>query len=321
MSSTTTDIQRQPSPSASRNTGLISAICTPLDESEQLCREGLEAHIADQWASGISGLLVAGTMGLMQLLRDETYRSLIQHAVAFTAGKGEILVGVGDTSYGRTRDRIAIAQEHDVDGLVVVTPYLLKFSQADMIDYYRALANYASKPIYIYLLPALTGVWLEPATVLTLAQHPNIRGIKCSVPIDWTRQLIDRASADFRIIPAQPHLVDAVLRMGMKENLDGIFAVFPKLSASIALAAHAGRWDEAARYQQQLSGMLQLLTTKYALFPSVTVLLNERGIKGSVAPRPLQPLSAQDREGLLAEALVQEVIRQESRYEGVSHGR
>ena len=74
-------------------THLISAICTPLADDDSLHVDGLAAHLDDQWRHGISGVLIAGSMGLMQLLDDATYRNLVRHGVQFSAGRGEILVG------------------------------------------------------------------------------------------------------------------------------------------------------------------------------------------------------------------------------------
>jgi 4-hydroxy-tetrahydrodipicolinate synthase len=122
-------------------TNLISAICTPLTPDESLHHEGLEAHLDEQWQSGIAGALVGGTMGLMPLLADETYRDLVRQATRLTNGRGEVLVGVGDTSFARTLRRIEMAEEFDIDGVVIVTPYLWKYTQAELVDYYRALAD------------------------------------------------------------------------------------------------------------------------------------------------------------------------------------
>jgi dihydrodipicolinate synthase/N-acetylneuraminate lyase len=84
---------------------LISAVGTPLTSDEGLHREGLEAILAAQWASGIDGVLVAGTMGLLQLLREETYAQLVDESVALCRGQGELLIGVGDAGFAPTADR------------------------------------------------------------------------------------------------------------------------------------------------------------------------------------------------------------------------
>jgi hypothetical protein len=57
---------------------LISAIGTPLEDDECLHGEGLRAHLEQQRAANIDGILVAGTMGLLQMLRDQTYQQLVE---------------------------------------------------------------------------------------------------------------------------------------------------------------------------------------------------------------------------------------------------
>jgi 4-hydroxy-tetrahydrodipicolinate synthase len=289
-------------------TRLISAICTPLRPEESLHREGLETHLEEQWRAGIAGVLVGGTMGLMQLLSERTYRQLVDDAVRVTAGRGEVLVGVGDTSFARTRDRIRLVEEFAVDGVVVVTPFLWKYTQAELVDYYRALADLARKPVYLYDLPGLTGARLDLETVLAVASHPNVRGIKCSIPWDATRQLMDRVEGRLRVIPAQPHLIDQLVRCGVADNLDGIFALAPHWAVGVVRAAERGDWPEAARQQRRLSALLQTVAVKYPLFPACTAVLGARGIVGNVAPAPMRPLTAEQRAALLDEPVVRELL-------------
>src|SRR6185503_7691538 len=85
-----------------KKTHFISALGTPLTDSGELHAAGLEAHLDDQWTHGIGGVLVAGTMGMMQLLTDETYRQLALRASEFSKGRGEVMVGAGDCSFHRT---------------------------------------------------------------------------------------------------------------------------------------------------------------------------------------------------------------------------
>ena len=103
----------------------ITAIGTPLTEDERLHEDGLEIQLADQWNRGIAGILVAGTMGTMQLLRDQTYRRLIERSVALSAGKGEVLVGAGDAGFARSRDRIEYINQFKVDGVAVLRTAVL----------------------------------------------------------------------------------------------------------------------------------------------------------------------------------------------------
>ena len=286
---------------------LFSAVGTPLEADETLHIEAFESHLADQWRAGMTGVLIGGTMGLMQLLGDATYRQLVQVGTRAAAGRGEVMVGVGDASFTRTRDRIRFVNEHSVDGVVCLSPFLWKFTQDELVDYFAALADLSRAPLYLYDLPVLTGTKLTLETVLAAARHPNIRGIKCSADLGWTRQLIDVAPKDFRVIVAQADLVDVLLRSGVTQHLDGVFAVAPDWTAGIARAAMAGEWDVAAALQRKLSSLLRVMRD-YGVFQSFTALLNARGIPGNYAPAPMRPLDAARRDELLSLTIVTELL-------------
>jgi 4-hydroxy-tetrahydrodipicolinate synthase len=293
-------------------TGLITALCTPLKDDDSLHVDGLAAHLDDQWRNGIKGVLVGGTMGLMQLLDDDTYRDLVRRSVELAHGRGEILVGVGDASFKRTLARIRYVEQFDVDGVVVLAPYFYQLGQADLLAYYRGLADQSRKPLYMYDLPQRTKTNLELDTVLQLSKHPNIRGIKCSGEWPGTRRLMDHVGNDFRVVPAQPTLVDMLARCGVRENLDGIFGLLPALSVSIVAAAEQGDWALAAARQGELTEFLFLVAGAYPLFPACTTILNARGIPGKVHPLPMASLSAAQAEKLLHEPLVRKLLSESS---------
>ena len=288
---------------------MITALGTPLTPEEELHIPGLEAHIHDQLAHGINGFLVAGTMGLMQLLTESTYRQLVGQSVHFNAGKAELLVGVGDTSFVRTRDRIRMVEQFDIDGVVALAPFFIKFSQEDLVDYYLSLAELSSKPLYLYDLPQTTGTKLEVETVLKLAEHPNIHGIKCSDHFVTIRPVQDTIGDEFRVIVAQPNLMDILLRSGVREHLDGIYGLVPEWIEKMVLATESKDWNELSLIQQDLSALLRLLLTSPApLFSTVTAILNMRGIPGNFAPRPMRPLTAAEQTQLAEHPLIQKIF-------------
>lgn len=285
-------------------THLISAICTPHTDEDSLHVDGLAAHLDDQWRHGIGGVLIAGSMGLMQLLDDATYRDLVREGVRLAQGRGEVLVGVGDTSFKRTLQRIQYVEQFDVDGVVVLSPFFFPLGQADLVHYFSSLADRSRKPLYLYDLPTTTRTNLELETVLTLSQHPNIRGIKCSGPWPATRRLMAHVDDRFRVIPAQPEIVDMLVQCGVRSNLDGIFAVVPELTASIVEAAEQGDGKLAAARQSELTELLRLVCSRYPLFPACSALLNARGIPGNFFPAPMRPLEPALREQLLDESMI-----------------
>jgi 4-hydroxy-tetrahydrodipicolinate synthase len=269
---------------------LVSAICTPLDDNGRLHAEGLRLHLEDQWEAGIDGVLIGGTMGLLQLLADGTWHALVQQGVAASRGRGDVLVGVGDCSFDRTLARIQAVDTLPIDGVVVLAPYFLAFSQDELACYFEALADVSRRPVYLYDLPMRTRVKLEAPLVCRLARHPNIRGIKVSDDWSATRQLVH------------------TLAEGAVANLDGIFAIAPAWTRSIVDAVAAGDHALAANRQRRLARLLDAVRAPLPLFPACSAVLNARGIPGCVAPRPLQPLTPAQREQLLSLPVIVELL-------------
>lgn len=290
----------------------ITALGTPLTGEDEIDTAGLDAHLADQHAAGIDSLLAGGTMGAMQALTDETWRALVERTLELGRNRFELMFGAGDTSFARTRERIQFLNGLDgVDGIVVLSPFFLRMTQEELTDYYEELADMCRAPMYLYDLPVLTGIALEPETVVRLAAHPNIAGIKCSGELDDTRRLIDRIGDRFRIIVAKPEQTDMLLRHGVRELLDGVYAIAPHWVCNLGRAAAAGRWDEAAVWQRKITEMRHLLF-KFGVWGSFTAIMNARGIPGRFAPRPWRPLDDAAREALLGTAPVCELVKAEA---------
>lgn len=287
----------------------ITALCTPLTNDEELHASGLEAHIHDQITNDIDGLLVAGTMGAMQLLTEATYLDLVRSSIKFNQGKSELLVGVGDTSYVRTRDRIRMIDNLEFDGVVILSPFFFKFRQDELIQYFESLADESSKPVFLYDLPGTTGTKLEIPTVLKLLEHPNIRGIKCSDQFTATRPLLDTVLPPSRVIVAQPLLVDVLLRSGVSEHLDGVFGLVPHWIKQMKQASQVQDWDQLASIQRDLSELLKvLLSLPVPVLSASLELLRLRGIPGDTVPAPMKCMTADQREEFKLIPIIQKAI-------------
>ncbi|HZP83999.1 MAG TPA: dihydrodipicolinate synthase family protein [Chthonomonadaceae bacterium] len=286
----------------------ITAIATPLQEDDTLHAAGLERLIDDQFQAGIDGLLIGGTMGAMQLLTAETYRGLVERSLEFARGRGELLVGAGDVSFARTQARIAFLNTLPVDGVVVLPPYFLSFSPEELRDYYLALAEESKAPLYLYDLPQITKVKLSLETVCELAEHPNIRGIKCSDEPTYARQLIDLVGDRLRVIMAAPLMLDVFLRQGIAEHLDGVFCLYPRPLVALGCAAQQQAWETVSSLQREMNGVVRLLRA-YGVWQPFTALMNALGVPGRMKPRPHRQWDAAETEAFLQDAETQKVLR------------
>ena len=155
------------------------AIVTPMKENQDVNYEKLEELINQQIDAGTDALVIAGTTGESSTLTMEEHHDVIKAAVEFTKHRVPVVAGTGSNC---TRTAIQLSQEAEeagVDGLLIVTPYYNKATQAGLISHYSQIADSTKCPIIMYNVPGRTGCNLLPETVATLfAAKENIVGLK-----------------------------------------------------------------------------------------------------------------------------------------------
>lgn len=290
---------------------LITALGTPLEgEGDDLCIDGLVGQLDDQADARMDGLLIAGTMGATQMLPDRTWQALVRQTSELNGRRFELLVGVTDQSLNRVLDRVSFAERvGKIDGLVALTPWGFGMTEADRVGFYRALADAAKLPVFIYDLQPMTGVTLSLEAVATLSEHPNIAGLKISCNLVKARALRERVKTGFRIIPAEPQLLDVCAASGLwSEHLDGVFAAAPHWSKAVVDQVAAGDFKGAAATQGQINRLLQCWFDTGQVMAAFTATMNARGIPGRYHPRPLSPMSEAARRQLLDSPELQSLL-------------
>ena len=155
------------------------AIVTPMKDNQGVNYDKLEELINQQIDAGTDAIVIAGTTGESSTLTMEEHRDVIKAAVEFTKHRVPVVAGTGSNC---TRTAIQLSQEAEedgVDGLLIVTPYYNKATQAGLISHYSQIADSTKCPIIMYNVPGRTGCNLLPETVATLfAAKENIVGLK-----------------------------------------------------------------------------------------------------------------------------------------------
>ena len=155
------------------------AIVTPMKDNQDVNYDKLEELINQQIDAGTDAIVIAGTTGESSTLTMEEHRDVIKAAVEFTKHRVPVVAGTGSNC---TRTAIQLSQEAEedgVDGLLIVTPYYNKATQAGLISHYSQPADSTKCPIIMYNVPGRTGCNLLPETVATLfAAKENIVGLK-----------------------------------------------------------------------------------------------------------------------------------------------
>ena len=162
--------------------GCATARVTPF-RSGEVDKTSFLRLLRHQIESGVDALVVAGTTGESPTLTDAEKRWLFTAAVKEAANAArpsppKVIAGTGSNNTRRACELSRMAEDCGCDGLLVVTPYYNKASEAGLISHYETIADATSLPIIAYHVPSRTGCKMSPAACKRLSDHPRILGLK-----------------------------------------------------------------------------------------------------------------------------------------------
>ncbi len=158
-------------------TGSAVAIVTPF-KSGGVNLDALGDLLDFQLENGTDAVVVCGTTGEASTMTYKERAETIAFCVRHVGGRVPVIAGSGSNS---TENAVTLSREAEhqgADGLLVVTPYYNKTTQAGLLRHYRIIANAVSLPIILYNVPSRTGVNIAPETYAALSEYPNITGTK-----------------------------------------------------------------------------------------------------------------------------------------------
>lgn len=244
-------------------TGIATALVTPLNENG-VDYDALGRLLDWQCDEGIDGIVVCGTTGEGSTLSDEEHKSVIDYSVKRVNGRVPVIAGTGsnDTDYAIELTRHAC--ESGVDGVLVVTPYYNKATQNGLVQMFSRIADESDAPVILYNVPSRTGVNIAPKTVATLAEHPNICGIKeASGDISQIADIMALCGDKIDLYSGNDDQIVPILSLGGKGCISVLSNPLPKKTTEICRRFFAGDIAGAAKLQ------LELLPLIHALFREV----------------------------------------------------
>ncbi|HUU00559.1 MAG TPA: 4-hydroxy-tetrahydrodipicolinate synthase [Myxococcota bacterium] len=156
--------------------GPLTALVTPFKDGA-LDIDSLRRLVERQIAGGISGLVACGTTGEAAAMSMEEKLLVIRQVSEQTAGRVPVIAGTGSNNTKATIEMTRKAAALKIDGVLVVTPYYVKPTQAGLIDHFARVAK-VGPPVVAYNVPGRTGVSLTPASVAELARLENVVALK-----------------------------------------------------------------------------------------------------------------------------------------------
>lgn len=277
---------------------LMVAIVTPFTEANEINYPALDQLTEHLLANGANGFVIGGTTGETPTLSHDEKLALYRHFGALVAGRVPVIAGTGSNN---TAETIAFTNEvatiDGIDAALVVVPPYNKPNQRGMLAHFTAVADAVDLPIMIYNIPGRTGVKMEVATLLQLAQHPQIVGVKQCASLPEMQDLIEQAPADFAIFSGEDEqaLVTKVLGGA------GVISV----AGHVYITQLRAMYDALAQGDVAKAGQLQRwLTPRMAalfMYPSpspVKAVLNAQGFAVGGCRLPIVTLNDAEKQEL-----------------------
>lgn len=253
-------------------TGSGVAIVTPFNgETVDLTVMG---RLLDfQLESGTDAIIVCGTTGEASTMTYRERMRTIEFCVEHVNGRVPVIAGSGSNSTEVAVNLSRDAQRAGADGLLVVTPYYNKATQAGLIRHYQVIADAVDKPIILYNVPSRTGTNISPETYAALSAHPNINGVKEAggnfSSIQKTRSLCPE---DFSIWSGNDDETAAICMLGGVGVISVVANIAPAIMHRLVQLCLQNDYDAAGKLQVELKALCDAMFCEVNPIPVKTAL-------------------------------------------------
>jgi 4-hydroxy-tetrahydrodipicolinate synthase len=244
--------------------GLWLPLVTPFRDGA-LDETSLRRLVRHYAAGPVDGLILAATSGEgMTLTMGELERlvSVVRAEISNSKRYIPICLGLSGAGTDKLLDALDETAAWPIDGYLIASPYYVRPSQRGLLQHFTRLADHASWPIVLYNIPYRTGVMIENDTLLRLAEHPNIVGMKdCCADREQSIDLLRRRPAGFRVLTGE----DAQYHNALIDGADGAILLSAHLETDAFAAVRTLLWEgnqEAAAAQWQ--GVAELTSLLFA---------------------------------------------------------
>ena len=277
-----------PAPAPASFHGVWVPLVTPFhDEGPDLA--ALRRLVRHYRGAGVDGLVVCGSTGEAAAM-DEYEQLTTLDTVLDEAGALPVVMGLAGNHQRDVLRRLAVFATRPLAGLLAPAPYYVRPSQAGLLSYFEALADASPAALLLYDIPYRTGAQIETATLLRLADHPNIRAIKdCGGSVEKTQALI--AHGGLQVLAGEDLHVLSTLALGGSGLIAASAHVRPDLFVALYQAMQAQQVALARQLFHALAPVMKLLFAEPNPGP-VKGLLARQGMMRAHVRAPMAPAGA-----------------------------
>ena len=274
--------------------GIFAPVPTPFKDDGALDESGWRKNLRMWSASPLDGIVIAGSNGEVPFLSLEERALLTKIAREEAAGRLHIMAGA---HFPSTLETLRAAKElaaAGADSILLLPPHYYKGGDEALVKYFTDVAEESPVPVFLYNMPANTGVDIGIEVICAAARHPNIRGIKdTSGNMTKLGYTVLRTPEYFSAFGGTGNWFLAALSMGACGGTMAVSILFPRSCQMLYEAFKEGRTAEAVALQKRLLPVSDAITRRFSI-PGLKRALEAYGMTGGPCRRPLLPISEAD---------------------------
>jgi 4-hydroxy-tetrahydrodipicolinate synthase len=171
---------------------ILTATVTPFDAAGEVDYDRYRELCSYLVDNGSDGVVVAGTTGEAPTLSDDERLELLRAALEAVGDRATVVAGTGTYSTAHSIHLTEQAHGAGAHGFLVVTPYYNKPPQRAIVEHFKAVAAASDRPVMVYNIPARVAINIEPETMATLAEIPNVTAVKqANDDLDQARRIVE----------------------------------------------------------------------------------------------------------------------------------
>jgi len=237
------------------------ALVTPFKTDYSIDFNALETLVEEQITSGVDYLVALGTTAETPTLSADEQKEVVSCIKSKTNKRVPIMLGLGGNDPFKVIKSIESTDFDEIDGILSVTPYYNRPAQAGLIEHYKLIANACPVPVVLYNVPSRTGVNMEAATSVAIANAcPNVIGIKeASGESSQVAKMVKHGPDHFSVISGDDVLALPVIAVGGIGVISVIANALPKQLADLVHFALNDQYTEARELHLKLIDLFKLL--------------------------------------------------------------
>lgn len=249
-------------------TGSGVAIITPFKEDFSINYTKMEELIEIQIANKTDAIVVCGTTGEASAMSEQEQLDLIAFTVKTVNKRVPVIAGAGSNN---TKKAVYLSKESEragVDGILQVTPYYNKTTQAGLIAHFKEIATSVKTPIILYDVPARTAMGIAPDTYKELIKIPNIVATKDATgDISHVAQVKKACGDDLEIYSGNDDQITPILSLGGIGVISVAANIIPEEVHNICESFLSGKQKESTRLQLEYLSFINLLFSDTSPIP------------------------------------------------------